>query len=145
MNAFLRFNRGILRMPLPWQAWLILLVTGNLVVPLFFLAHPEAQVVVAALVISMMLMTALTARFGFSRILGLGHIAWIPLLVYLWTRLDQVPANEAFGVWLRAVIALDAASLIIDAVDVARFYRGDRSETVRGLDKVKSPQPTLPR
>ncbi len=37
------------------------------------------------------------------------------------------------GFGLRVVIALDAASLVIDAVDVVRFLAGDRAETVAGL------------
>ena len=133
MRAFFRFNLGLLSMPLPWQAWLAMLIGANLVAPLFFLEHVEAQVTIGALLVSMALMTALTARFGFTRILGLGHIAWIPLLAFLWTRLADVPASDAFGVWLRVVIALDTTSLAIDAVDVVRFVRGDRAETVPSL------------
>ena len=133
MHAFIRFNKGLLGMPLHWQVWLLGLVSTNLFAPLFFIRHVEAQLVVGALLVSMALMTVLTGRFGFSRILGLGHIAWIPLVAFLWTRLSDVPAGDAFGIWLRAVIALDAISLVIDAVDVVRFLRGDRAETVPGL------------
>ncbi len=134
MNAFIRFNRGLLGMPPLWKGWLVLLVGTNLVAPLFFLEHVEAQATIAALMISMMFMTALTARFGFSRILGLGHVAWLPLLALLVSRAAEVPATDAFGLWLRTVIVLDAVSLMIDGVDVVRFLRGDRAETVRGLD-----------
>ena len=61
-------------MPLPWRLWLMLLVVINLIVPLFFLNRLEAQVVVGALLAIMVLMTALTAVSGFTRLLGLGHI-----------------------------------------------------------------------
>ncbi len=121
-------------MPPHWQLWLGMLIGANLVAPLFFLGHLEAQVTIAALLISMTIMTVLTARFGFSRILGLGHIAWLPLLAFLVSRATQIPATDAFGLWLRAVIVLDAISLVIDGVDVVRFLRGDRAETVGGLD-----------
>ncbi len=134
MRSFLRFHRGLLGMPPHWQLWLGLLVGANLVAPLFFLEHVEAQVTVAALLVSMALMTALTARFGFSRILGLGHVAWLPLLAFLLYRVTEVPATTAFGFWLRTVIVLDAISLVLDAVDVVRFLRGDRAETVPGLE-----------
>ncbi len=134
MRAFIRFTRGLLAMPIHWQLWLALLVGTNLVVPLLFIERVEAQLVIGAFLISMGLMTALTARFGFSRILGLGHIiAWVPLLAFLWSRLPDAPSSDSFGLWLRVVIALDAASLVIDAVDVVRFFAGDRSETVAGL------------
>ncbi len=134
MNAFIRFNRGLLGMPLPWQGWLFLLVSANFVAPLFFLGHVEARVVIAALLCSMALMAGLTARWGFSRVLGLGHIvAWVPLLWFLSARLSDVPAVDAFGFWIRAVIALNATSLVIDVVDVVRFAAGDRAETVPSL------------
>ena len=57
----------------------------------------------------------------------------MPLLAFLWSQLAQIPATDAFGIWLRAVIMLDAISLGFDAVDVARFLRGDRAETVPDL------------
>ena len=120
-------------MPPHWQLWLGMLVGANLVAPLFFVEHVEAQVTIAVLLISMTLMSALTARFGFSRILGLGHVVWLPLLAFLVVRVTEVPATTAFGLWLRTVIVLDAISLVLDAADVARFLRGDRAETVPGL------------
>ncbi len=133
MHAFARFNRGIMKMPVQWRVWLMLLIAANLVVPLFFLGHLEAQVVVGALLASVILMTILTGLAGFTRLLGLGHIFWIPLLYFLWTRLGQIPADSMFGIWIRVLIALNAASLVIDAVDVISYLAGDREETVKGL------------
>ncbi len=134
MRSFLRFNRGLLGMPLHWQLWLGMLIGANLVAPLFFLGHLEAQVTIAALLISMTLMTALTGRYGFSRILGLGHVAWLPLLAFLAGSVAEAPATSGFGLWLRSVIVLDAISLALDAADALRFLRGDRAETVPGLE-----------
>ena len=97
MNAFIKFNKGILKMPFHWQLWLMVLVTANVVAPLFFLHRMEAQVVLATILASLTLMTLLTARFGFSCIVGLGHILWIPMLAFLMTRLGNIPAGDAFG------------------------------------------------
>ena len=130
MNSFLRFNRGMLSMPVPWRLWLLVLVALNVVAPMFFLPRVEAVATLGAMLISMGLMTLLTHWSGFSRLLGLGHIAWIPLLIFLWTQLGSAPASDLFGVWIRAVIALDAISLVIDASDVVRWLNGDRGETV---------------
>ncbi len=82
---------------------------------------------------NMALMTFLTSRFGFTRILGLGHIFWIPLLGFLLTRLGSIPAGASYGAWLRALILLNSGSLLIDMVDVIRYLAGDRAETVQGL------------
>ena len=133
MRAFIKFNKGMMKMPVHWQLWLMLMVAVNLVVPLFFLDHLEAQVVIGVLLASITLMTILTARVGFTRLLGLGHIFWFPLLYFLWTRLDQIPADDFFGIWIRALMAINATSLVIDVVDVVRYLAGDRAETVKGL------------
>ncbi|MFQ5991916.1 MAG: hypothetical protein ACE5NA_05710, partial [Nitrospiraceae bacterium] len=121
------------KMPWPWQVWLLVLVTANFVAPLLWLDRPEAQFTLAAAIGGLVLMTMLTGLTGFTRLVGLGHLPWIPLLIYLWTRLDQAPAEDPFGMWIRSVIVLNAVSLLIDAVDVGRFIAGDRQETVQGL------------
>ena len=86
-----------------------------------------------AILASGALMTALTARFGFTRIIGLGHLFWIPLVAFLILRLGAIPADDFFGLWIRAVIVLNSIALAIDAVDVVRWLAGDRQETVAGL------------
>ena len=130
MNAFLRFNQGMLSMPTPSRLWLLVLVAFNALAPMFFLPRLEALATLGALAVSMSLMTLLTHWTGFSRLLGLGHVAWVPLLLFLWTRLGSAPADEPFGLWIRGVIALNAISLVIDASDVIRWLAGERGETV---------------
>lgn len=133
MNAFIKLNRGILNMPGWVKPWLLSLVAANLVAPLFFLQQLEAQVVLVTLLSSMALMTFLTARFGFTRILGLGHILWVPLLGFLFFQLGDIPANDAFGIWIRVLLVLNGITLVIDAADVIRYIGGEREEIVPGL------------
>ncbi len=130
MNAFIKFNKGVMKLPLPWRLWNLLLASVNMVVPLFFLDHVEARYVLAAMLAGVMLMTLLTGLSGFSRLLGLGHLPWIPLLYVLWARLGYIPAVDPFGIWLRVLIILNLISLVIDAIDVVRYIGGDRAETV---------------
>ena len=133
MRAFIKLNKGMMKMSTPIRLWLLLLVTVNLVIPLFFLERLEAQVVVGAMLLSMMLMTGLTALAGFTRIIGLGHIVWVPMLIWLWVRLTEIPADDVFGIWVRALMALNAISLALDTVDAGRYISGDREEVVKGL------------
>ena len=133
MSAFIKFNKGLLKSPTHVQVWLLFLMTSNLVLPLFFLHRLEAQLVLVASLAGAILMTILTGVYGFNRLVGLGHIFWIPLLLFLWTRLGQIPADSFYGLWLRIVMALDGVSLVIDAIDVFRYVAGDREETVKGL------------
>ncbi len=131
LNAFLKFNRGMMKMPAHWKVWTMLLVAANMITPLFFLDRVEARMVLTAVMASMLLMTILTATSGFTRLLGLGHIFWVPLLIFLWTRLSQIPPTDFFGIWIPALMVLNAESLFIDAVDVFRYIAGDREETVQ--------------
>ena len=127
-KSFIKFNLGLIRSPLRVRLWLMLLLAANLAAPLFFLHRTEAQVVLLALVASFGVMTLLTGLTGFTRLLGMGHVFWIPMNIWLWTRLDQIPSDDAFGVWIRVLIAINTLSLLIDAVDVVRYLAGDREE-----------------
>ena len=131
MNSFLRFNKGMMRMPFYWQPWLLLLVTVNVAIPLFFVGRLEAQLVLGTMVINVILMTLLTGLTGFSRLLGLGHYPWFPLLFFLWTQLDRIPADDFFGLWIRVLMVANALSLVLDTVDAARYVAGEREETVQ--------------
>ena len=131
MNAFVKFNKGIMKMPVLWQPWLMLLVTVKFFIPFFYVNRFEAQIVLVTFVVGTMLMTFLTSISGFTRLLGLGHILWIPLLYFLWSRLSENPPNGFFGIWIRVLMTLNALSLIIDTVDVVRYIAGEREETVQ--------------
>lgn len=133
MEGFLRLNRGLMRMPAGWRLWVTVLMLANLVAPLFFLGQLEAWVVLGTFLAAGALMGLLCGAFGFTRILGLAHFLWIPLLIWLGTRLAEIPDDTAFGLWLRVLIGLNALSLVIDLVDVGRYLAGDREEVVEGL------------
>ena len=133
MNAFIKFNKRLLNLPLRVKLWMGLMVIFNMIIPLFFLDRLEAQVVLAAIVASMMLMTFITGLTGFTRLLGLGHIFWVPLLYFLWMSLDQIPADGVFGLWVRALMVINAISLVIDVVDVFRYLAGERGKMVKAI------------
>lgn len=133
MTAFIKFNKGLLKLPIQVKIWLAVLMAVNLVIPLFYIKHCEAQVVLATFFVSFPMMVALTAYSGFSRLLGLGHVLWFPLIYFLWARLDVHSADGFLGLWIRSLMLLNAVSLVLDVVDVGRYLGGDRSETVSGL------------
>lgn len=132
--AFVRYHRGLGKMPRRWKPWLISLLIANMIAPWFFITHVEAQIVFAVALLNGATFVVLTAISGFSRLLGLGHIWWIPLLIYLWTRLDIHPIESPIGIWLRTVIVLNAISLVLDIANVIFYVRGDRGELVQGLE-----------
>ena len=126
MKAMIGFTKGMMSMPMPWLVWLGLLLAVNVVGPIYFFEALEAKVVLVAFLASLGLMTAIFAAKGFVRLLGIGHILWVPMVPWLWIRLDQVGPGEPIGYWITAVIILDSVSLIIDGIDVLRYLKGER-------------------
>ncbi len=90
MKAVIGFTKALMSMPMPWPVWLGLLVAVNVAGPIYFFEAIEAKVVLAAFLASAAFMTVIFATKGFVRLLGIGHIFWIPMVPWLWTRIDQV-------------------------------------------------------
>ena len=126
MKAMFNFLRTMLTLRKPWVGWIMLLMMVNMVIPLFYLGTLEGKVVLGAFVLGALLQGGIFSAKGFVRLLGIGHIAWVPMVAWLWTRLDVAPASGLFRYWLLATIVLVSLSLLIDAVDVIRYLRGER-------------------
>jgi len=117
-------------MPFPARIWMMALMAINMIGPLFFLQHLQGQVVLGVFVISAGFMMFLYASKGFTRILGVGHLPWLGLIPWLWSRHDLIQPDEWLSRWIVAVIVMNGLSLVIDAIDVVRYVRGDRAPTV---------------
>ena len=125
-----RFMKSMLKMPTPWLFWVMLLVAVNFVAPLFFIQTLEAKLTIAAMFAGAVIQSWIHSKLGFVRLLGLGHIFWVPLVIWLGFRLGDVGLDGPFGIWVASLVVLNTASLGIDVVDVARFFLGERSPTV---------------
>ncbi len=130
MKTMLGFMGAVMRLPMPWPLWLLVLVTVNMVAPLFFLGSVEAVAVLIVFGASAMIMMVLYAKYGFVRLLGVGHVAWLGLVPWLAFRLSENAVGSSLWLFIAAVIAADALSLIFDIADVVRYWRGDRAPQV---------------
>ncbi|HVS15444.1 MAG TPA: hypothetical protein VMV46_16070 [Thermoanaerobaculia bacterium] len=116
----------ILAQPLWLQLWIGWMALVNLAA-LAFLKRVEARWVLAAFVAAAVTMNAMYAQLGWVRLLGLAHVVfWLPLLVYVLARWQDLPQVGAFAVWIRTLFLTNLASLIVDLVDVVRYLLGDR-------------------
>ncbi len=127
MKAMIDFLRTMVTLRKPWVIWVMLLMVVNMIIPLFYLGTLEGKVVLGAFVFGALFQVGIFSAKGFVRLLGIGHIAWVPMVVWLWTRLDVAPAGSLVRYWLIATIVLVTLSLIIDAADVIRYLRGERA------------------
>ncbi len=106
-----------------WGAWLVAVNAACLL----FIQHIEAQVTLGAVGVAVLAQALIYQRKRFIRLLGVTHVLWVPMLVWIALRLDTLPKEEtAFHVWLIMLIATNAVSLVIDAWDATRFVFGER-------------------
>ena len=95
----------------------------------FSFKNKQARLILGAtLIFAPIIMMVLYAKFGYERILGLGHIiAWIPALYCLLNdRKDWRAGETLVGKWLVATVAVMLISLVFDVSDVARYWMGER-------------------
>ncbi len=98
--------------------------------PVAFWGQAEARIVFGTILVAALLMVVITGLVGFTRLLGLGHFVWYPMLYYLWTRLPAHPVDQPFGLYLRILMVLNGISLVLDVADVLRSLHGERAELV---------------
>jgi hypothetical protein len=72
-------------------------------------------------------MTVLHAKLGYVRLLGIGHFVWIPMLIWLGFRLDNILEGTLFRGWILTLMAMNTVSLLLDIIDLIRYLRGDRA------------------
>jgi hypothetical protein len=116
MRLFLKHIRN---MPLSWQIWVAVLFTVN-TGAVFFLPRVEARVVLGGLLLAVFQQNIIFTRFGFVRLLGLGHFHWIAMLAWLVLRLNSISGEPILYRWVVAVIFCCGLSLVIDTVDARK-------------------------
>ncbi len=135
-NVLEVFGIVYLRFRLVPRVWCIWLVAVNAAC-LLFITHIEAQVVLAVTGLAVAIQALIYGRIGFTRILGIVHVLWIPMFAWMATRTDTIQIDPLLASWLLVLLATNLVSLIVDASDVTRYLRGERSPHYR-WDKLQS-------
>lgn len=130
MKSMFQMMKDIFSMPFPWNVWVMVLALVNLSGGIYYLASLEGKVAIGAMIGAALCMQYIYVKYGFVRLLGLGHIIfWLPqIALYIWT-LSTSPMQSmaaGFAAWLVTIIVLNGFSLILDLRDVVLYYLGDR-------------------
>lgn len=128
MRSTLGLMKRIMGMPFPWNCWVAVLGGVNIAGGLYYWNTQEGKLAIAAIAAAFVVMVAIYSRYGFVRLLGLGHVLfWIPLSIFLGYSLATAPHQGFFQAWIGSVVLLNGVSLVIDVVDVYRYLRGERA------------------
>jgi len=128
MHNPLKLITDLLRQPAWVPVWVGLLMMLNLA-SIAFWHEPLARWILAVFMVSLALMMGLYARFGFQKILGMGHVLWLVLLPVV---LLEIPAAEGrFRVFLIVWVAATSVSLALDIFDVWTWFARKRARRPR--------------
>src|SRR5512147_1518113 len=105
MKPLVDFLRNIFKTPMVWWPWMAGLPLMNLF-SIFFLPRTEAWVVLGTGLLAATIMTALHAKLGYVRLVGVGHFVWIPMLVWLAFRLETIGEDTLFRGWILSVMTM---------------------------------------
>ena len=118
----------ILEQPIGWRIWILWLMTVN-TAAFLFLNKLEARIIALVWIANACTMMTMYWMFGYVRLLGLSHIIWwTPLFFWLVPIMIREHKPGVYGKWLLLLAISDIASLLIDYVDVIRYFLGDTAE-----------------
>lgn len=129
MEIFEQFYGDLLTRSPEWVLiWLQVLVGTLSIAILFGLFRHEARAIVFGTFLGMAMTILIYGQFGFTRILGVGHILfWTPTLFYMASLQGTSDvAKTWFGRWLWLAILVMGVSLAFDYYDLARYMLGER-------------------
>jgi hypothetical protein len=126
MKALVDFIKNIFKMPKAWWPWMVALPMVNLS-SIFFLPRMEAWVILLTGLLAATIMTTLHSRLGYVRLVGIGHFVWIPMLIWLGFRLDNIPDGTLFRRWILTLMVMNTVSLLLDIIDLTHYLLGDRT------------------
>lgn len=109
------------------RIWGGLLNLPQLIGGIFFIATTEGLVVLVTAIVALVVAGQIHKRTPFSRLTGLCHLPWLVLLPWLIYRLQSYDHSVLMKGWLTYVAATIFISLVLDAFDVFRYLRGQRT------------------
>ncbi len=112
------FFSELVKQPILVPLWVFVLMCVN-VASIAFWNESLAKVIFTTFMVSAVMMMGLYSLYGFEKILGLGHILWIPLLLYILTQLSNI--EGAFLSYLIILSVSITVSLVFDTVDTWKY------------------------
>ncbi len=122
ITEFIAFRRQILARSRLLGAWGFLVNVPPLVGGLMFLNTAAGAAVVVAVPVSLWIALAIHRRRPMSRLIGLCHVVFLPVIALLAGELLREPALSPFGLWVRYCLGVWSACVLLDAFDLFRYF-----------------------
>jgi hypothetical protein len=132
---FLAMRRDIVAHSKLMSAWGFLLNVPVLIGGLVFFAQPVGAATVAAILVSLVIASQMHKRWPLSRMLGLCHVVFLPVIPLQLVELGNISSIGPFEIWLVFSSVMMSVCLLIDIFDLFRYFGlGNRTYFQRGSD-----------
>jgi len=123
LRAFEVFSNGIHALDWYWKLWIYTMVLINGVIPLFFLPKFTSIIVLVSAVSGFFSGLVLTHALGYSKILGLMHLPWIPMVSFQFYYFykQKFKAKSLHDYWLILSLTISLLSLLMDFYDICEY------------------------
>lgn len=130
MDIMNQFNAEMMAASPGWVViWVNVMVAVLALSIPFAFVRKEARWILLGTILGMAGTIVAYSQFGFTRILGIGHILfWTPTLIYIWSIRGRWNVSGSwFGKWVVVAALVMAISLAFDYTDLARWLLGERA------------------
>ncbi len=121
VDGTIGFFSGLLKGPKWVGIWVLWLMFINLYA-IAFLPDSIALSVLVIFLVQGMFMMWLCGKYGYGRILGLGHILWLALVPWLAWQITSIPSGN-LKFWLQLTLISQIVSLVFDIRDVFLYLK----------------------
>lgn len=95
---------------------------------LVFITRPEGAMILVSWALGMMIAGRIHRHRPFSKLIGICHATWLPVLPFLLWRLASGPELSIFYGWLAYTVVTMLICLALDIRDLDRYVRGIETE-----------------
>ena len=121
---FLAMRRDIVARSRLLGVWGFMLNVPVLIGGLVFVTRPVGAAVTAAILVSLLIASQMHKRWPMSRLLGLCHVVFLPVLPLQFIEVSNISSAGGFEIWLVYSFVLMSVCVIIDTFDLFRYFVG---------------------
>lgn len=110
----------MINQPLRIKLWIGVLVLVNLFAFVYW-NQVLAKWIVGIFLFQGVIMMVLYSFYGYEKILGLAHVFWLPLLLYILVNIGAFTGS--FYSYLIVLLCVNALSVVFDILDVITYFK----------------------
>ena len=124
------YFKDFMKLHIATKLFSFLLFIVNALFPLLLFYNWQAQATLGCYLGSLAIQLIVYKRVGFTRLVKLGRLLWLPLLFVVLQNTILVNLDPASSAWIMTLLVVNISSLVIDLRDLKLWVSGQRESLV---------------